>query len=211
MRKWREANRERAAAAELAWREANREKVAAKNKAYQEASLARVNALKGGGCQDCGAKLPPSKLHWHHRDPLAKVREVARMVSCARKTIDAEIAKCDLLCEPCHVERHRQMRLETSTETVGSRGPMSFTVRYVGQSLTALVSHEVRAATDRLQDDIARRAQLTLYDTAREATPSRSGRTRDSWLAMPATARGRPPRGPRQQHRRHRVLAELWN
>ena len=62
---------------------------------------------------------------------------------------------------------------------------MAYTVRYVGESLTSLVTHEVRAATDRLQDDIARRAQLTLYDTAREATPSRSGKTRDSWLAMP--------------------------
>lgn len=71
--------------------------------------------------------------------------------------------------------------------------------KYIGESLASLVTHEVRAATDRLRDDIAREAQLTMYDAARAATPSRSGRTRDSWLP---------------QHRRHedgRIEARVSN
>jgi hypothetical protein len=34
-------------------------------------------------------------------------------------------------------------------------------------------------------DDIASEAQRTMFDVARESTPSRSGRTRESWLAQP--------------------------
>ncbi|HLZ25718.1 MAG TPA: hypothetical protein VKV73_00170 [Chloroflexota bacterium] len=54
-------------------------------------------------CVSC-AQADPVVLEFHHRDPSAKVSNisnlVARMASAAR--IDAEIAKCEVLCANCH-------------------------------------------------------------------------------------------------------------
>ncbi len=61
--------------------------------------------------------------------------------------------------------------------------------KYVGESLAALVTRETFEATDRLLDDLSRSAQLTMYDTARELTPTRTGRMRNAWLAQPTSHR----------------------
>ena len=61
--------------------------------------------------------------------------------------------------------------------------------KYAGESLAALVTRETFEATDRLLDDLSRSAQLTMYDTARELTPTRTGRMRNSWLAQPTSHR----------------------
>jgi len=53
---------------------------------------------------------------------------------------------------------------------------------YVGESLEALVTRTVKEATDRCARRIAQRGQDIMFETARDATPIRSGRTRDSWI-----------------------------
>lgn len=72
------------------------------------------------GCSRCPEKEPVA-LDFHHRDPATKLGEVSKMITrgLGRKTIEAEIAKCDVLCSNCH-------RKETHSCRVGekaTRGP----------------------------------------------------------------------------------------
>lgn len=67
--------------------------------------------MTGRCCMDCGydgsGDIP---LHWHHRDPSTKRNTVASLVLVSpRNVVLAEIDKCDLVCEPCHKQRHREM------------------------------------------------------------------------------------------------------
>ena len=78
----------------------------AKKKALREANMARARALHGDACQDCGAA---DRLHFHHLDPATKAFEIGCRADYAWATIEAELAKCVLVCEPCHKERHRNL------------------------------------------------------------------------------------------------------
>ena len=64
------------------------------------------------GCSCCGWKpTNPRLLHFHHRDPLGlkdwcmrKLFNISQSIhSQSWPKILAEVAKCDILCEPCHV------------------------------------------------------------------------------------------------------------
>ena len=64
---------------------------------------ARKDALKLAlGCQKCGYAGCAAALSFHHRDPATKTCNVGREYVWTR--IEAEIAKCDLLCANCHME-----------------------------------------------------------------------------------------------------------
>jgi hypothetical protein len=104
------ANREGVMTRAALYYATNREKALAANRKRRIAGLEYVNSLKVGGCVDCGAKPPPDQLHWHHLDPRTKTDKVSMLVACSRETIDTEIGLCVLVCPPCHIERHRQMR-----------------------------------------------------------------------------------------------------
>jgi hypothetical protein len=41
-------------------------------------------------------------MHFHHRNPSTKTYNVGSMVNRKLSDIEAEIAKCDLLCANCH-------------------------------------------------------------------------------------------------------------
>ena len=67
-----------------------------------------VNRIKMQPCMDCGIQYNPWQMHFDHRDPSTKVRNVAAMVCGGNRTttrIDEEIAKCDLVCANCHADR----------------------------------------------------------------------------------------------------------
>lgn len=74
------------------------------------AARAYVHALKAAPCMDCGGTWPPKVMHFHHRDPAEKTASLAALVSrgAPREEIDAEVAKCDLLCANCHAIRHAE-------------------------------------------------------------------------------------------------------
>ena len=57
------------------------------------------------GCSCCGWKpTNPRLLHFHHRDPKTKLFNVSQNVhSQSWPNILAEVEKCDIMCEPCHV------------------------------------------------------------------------------------------------------------
>ena len=65
----------------------------------------RLVAEAGGCCSRCGYRQSFWAMHFHHRDPAKKEREIAHLVR-DRNYFAAvqEIAKCDLVCANCHAE-----------------------------------------------------------------------------------------------------------
>lgn len=75
--------------------------------------LAYINSLKNKPCVDCGNSFPSVCMDFDHLPGTVKIRNVSMMLTCSRHTIDAEVAKCDLVCANCH-------RVRTATR---ARGP----------------------------------------------------------------------------------------
>ncbi len=72
---------------------------------YRGKSAERLKALKDGQrCMDCGHPFRYFQLDYDHRPGEQKRAPVARLASqnCSWETIEAEIAKCDLICANCH-------------------------------------------------------------------------------------------------------------
>lgn len=70
----------------------------------------RALDLLGGCCQLCGEDHPAT-LQFHHRDPSTKLFNLStKTIAQTRKfpweMIEAEVAKCDLLCGNCHAKHH---------------------------------------------------------------------------------------------------------
>jgi hypothetical protein len=59
----------------------------------------------GGRCHLCGYSRCMAALHFHHRDPASKFFSLS-MRGCTRSfaELQAEAAKCVLLCGNCHAE-----------------------------------------------------------------------------------------------------------
>src|SRR5271166_744608 len=89
------------------------------HKAYYHANKARFEETNRRGrkrredelrkqkerpCTRCGGKFPSYVMHYHHRDPSTKIESVSNLINRQgpRQMIDAEIAKCDLVCANCH-------------------------------------------------------------------------------------------------------------
>ena len=64
----------------------------------------RAYAYLGGKCVECGST---SHLEFDHIDPATKSFTVGQGWSLAWETVKEELDKCQLLCKPCHVEKHR--------------------------------------------------------------------------------------------------------
>lgn len=74
-----------------------------KQREYQRRWIAKRRAeyMDGKTCKKCGTA---GDLHIHHRDTDTKVHH--RIWSWARPRLEAELAKCDILCGECHRESH---------------------------------------------------------------------------------------------------------
>lgn len=74
---------------------------------YQRKWIARRRAewLVGKACVDCGSS---ENLTIDHRDPTQKIHH--RVWSWRLERREAELAKCDVRCDPCHRERHAKER-----------------------------------------------------------------------------------------------------
>jgi hypothetical protein len=66
-----------------------------------------ITELKNNPCMDCGGEFPPCAMHFDHRDPSKKKGAVAFMMrnTISRARLEAEVAKCDLVCANCHAIR----------------------------------------------------------------------------------------------------------
>ena len=60
-------------------------------------------------CIICGYDEIPGKLEFHHRDPITKLFDVSVRSHWGlhNKRMLKEMAKCDVLCRPCHADHHR--------------------------------------------------------------------------------------------------------
>lgn len=91
-----------------AWREhyaRNPEKYADRNRRKKEELRLWLDSLKEGKpCRECGQTFPPIAMDWHHRDKEEKLFTIgsSSIKGYGRAKIEAELAKCDLLCAVCH-------------------------------------------------------------------------------------------------------------
>jgi hypothetical protein len=71
-----------------------------------------IAELKSAPCTDCGGRFPTCCMDFDHRRGEVKANNVGSMVAhhYARELIEAEIAKCDLVCANCHRVRTRDRR-----------------------------------------------------------------------------------------------------
>ena len=77
-----------------------------RQRAWFTANLRILRAAQG--CDDCGTS--EGLLEHHHLDPDTKTYSVSRMYGHSLKAFVDEIAKCVVLCRPCHGQRHAEMR-----------------------------------------------------------------------------------------------------
>lgn len=80
----------------------------------QKLELTRyVNELKASTpCADCGVQYPPFVMEFDHRGGETKLNNVSALSRYgSRKRLDAEIAKCDIVCSNCHAIRTYKRRL----------------------------------------------------------------------------------------------------
>lgn len=101
-------DKEDQARATRAWRERNKEYVrqdaVARTKRKRKENFEYVKKLKESQpCMDCNKFFPHVAMDYDHVRG-EKVREVAELVrrTASFRTIDAEIAKCELVCSNCH-------------------------------------------------------------------------------------------------------------
>lgn len=66
---------------------------------------AEVTALLGGRCASCGAA---NDLEVDHIDPATKVSH--RFLTWSKDRLAEELAKCQLLCRPCHYKKTAEQR-----------------------------------------------------------------------------------------------------
>jgi hypothetical protein len=73
----------------------------------QRATLAWLRDLRCVPCMDCGGRFPPYAMDFDHRDPTQKLFDIASGKSMlkSRASLEAEVAKCDVICANCHRQR----------------------------------------------------------------------------------------------------------
>jgi hypothetical protein len=70
-----------------------------------------ITQAKQHPCLDCGQRLPPVAMDFHHRDPKQKAGNMNDLRKYSVDKVREELAKCDLLCSNCHRIRHERIRL----------------------------------------------------------------------------------------------------
>lgn len=101
------ADKEKQAAYLREYYRANKEKYRDKSKELTRRQRDGVRSLKKR-CQECG-EAHPATLCFHHRDPSEKSFSLAdggNRGYIAKERLEAEIAKCDVLCHNCHAKLH---------------------------------------------------------------------------------------------------------
>jgi len=90
------------------WRRENREAWSAQVKERYATQKSRIDAIKAkAACRNCGYD-DPRALDFHHRIPGEKRFRLAAGKAWSWDAIEAEIAKCDVLCANCHRILHAE-------------------------------------------------------------------------------------------------------
>jgi hypothetical protein len=64
------------------------------------------------GCADCGYNASAVALDFDHMPGAVKLYRIACMAGMSRTLVDAEIAKCEVVCANCHRIRTHERRAE---------------------------------------------------------------------------------------------------
>ncbi|HYK97286.1 MAG TPA: hypothetical protein VEU77_02725 [Candidatus Acidoferrales bacterium] len=97
----------------------------------QQAALDWLRELRRVPCMDCGGRFAPWVMDFDHRDPTDKLFDLGAGKSSVmlknRAVLEAEVAKCDIVCANCHRMRtHRAfMRGELRSPSFRRRRPSS--------------------------------------------------------------------------------------
>lgn len=94
-KKWQAKNKEHTA-------QYAKERVAARMEWYKRIKTER-------GCRECG-NTDWRCLQFHHRNPEEKEFALSQARSFSQAKLEAEVAKCDVLCANCHAIHHWQER-----------------------------------------------------------------------------------------------------
>jgi len=86
-----------------------------KRKAAFKAMLNKIQL--DSGCVDCGYNENPVALDFDHLPGSVKVAQVSHMEGYKKEKIEAEIAKCEVVCANCH--RIRTYNRREERERVG--------------------------------------------------------------------------------------------
>lgn len=97
----------------------NREAFNEYNRRRQAANRAAVDALKDRPCLDCGGGFPPYVMQFDHVPERGKKHQNMSVLYGSRKVsapgVQAELAKCDIVCANCHAARTYFRRVTNQT------------------------------------------------------------------------------------------------
>lgn len=80
----------------------------------------RAVAALGGSCKGCGRRFPARVFEFHHLDASKKEFAIsAGGITRRWEKIEAELAKCVLLCANCHRETHAGLRSFSDERAIG--------------------------------------------------------------------------------------------
>jgi hypothetical protein len=103
MREWNAAHPESVRATQRKCYERNKPTVLARMAVRHARHKERLLVAKAAGCVRCGSM---DELHLHHVDPSTKRTKVSNMATYSDRTFWEEVAKCVVLCRPCHQAEH---------------------------------------------------------------------------------------------------------
>lgn len=66
-----------------------------------------LDAFKAKPCMDCGVQYPPHVMDFDHVRG-EKLQGISQMICMPKARIEAEVAKCEVVCANCHRERTHQ-------------------------------------------------------------------------------------------------------
>lgn len=101
------------------WYEKHKERIKDKKnqntKAFREKRKAWLLEKKGRPCMDCEVQYPDFVMDFDHRDPAVKSFEISEKIAAySIEVLEAEIAKCDLVCSNCHrIRTHNRRKTHT--------------------------------------------------------------------------------------------------
>lgn len=77
-------------------------------KAEHAVARARLNAIKLiAGCQDCGYRGDPARLHFDHLPGYTKLFHISKGIRFSKRRLAREMMKCEIVCDDCHKLRTR--------------------------------------------------------------------------------------------------------
>ena len=91
------------------WYAEHRDQEQARSRRRQRQIRARIAAIKGAPCADCGARFPAEAMDFDHVRGVKKFK-VSHICNRSWSSIAAEIANCDLVCANCHRIRTSERR-----------------------------------------------------------------------------------------------------